>query len=140
MFKLEKWPLRLKLLPHELFISLLLACSLCGLGLRTCHILGSSGLDHTDGNSLSHVSDSKTSEGSKLREGLNTHGLAGNQLNDGGVTRLDELGLVLGRFTCTSVNLFLDFSKLAGNVSSVTIQRWHREQPLSRTRGASQQT
>ena len=48
---------------------------------------------------LSHVSDSKTSQGSELREGLNTHRLAGDQLHDSGVTRLDELGLSLGGLT-----------------------------------------
>merc|ERR1719323_359745 len=57
-----------------------------------------------------------------VSEGLDTHGLAGGQQDDGGVTRLDELGVVLGRLTGTAVNLLLDLSKLASNVSGVAIK------------------
>ena len=35
------------------------------------------------------------SEGRVVSEGLDTHGLAGGQQDNGGVTRLDELGVVL---------------------------------------------
>ena len=37
----------------------------------------------------------KPSEGRVISESLDTHGLAGSQQDDGGVTRLDELGVVL---------------------------------------------
>merc|ERR1712211_33584 len=37
-------------------------------------------------------------------------------------SRLDELGVVLNRLTGTTVNLLLDLSKLASNVSCVTIK------------------
>merc|ERR1719323_2742262 len=57
-----------------------------------------------------------------VSEGLDTHGLAGGQQDDGGVTRLDELGVVLGGLTGTAVNLLLDLSKLASNVSGVAIK------------------
>merc|ERR550534_2912933 len=57
-----------------------------------------------------------------VSEGLDTHGLAGGQQDDGGVTRLDELGVGLGGLTGTTVNLLLDFSKLASNVSGVAIK------------------
>merc|ERR1719323_742308 len=57
-----------------------------------------------------------------VSEGLDTHGLAGGQQDNGGVTRLDELGVVLGRLTGTAVNLLLDLSKLASNVSGVAIK------------------
>merc|ERR1712012_1353927 len=36
----------------------------------------------------------------------------------------DELGVVLHRLTSTTINLLLDLSKLASNVSSVTVQHW----------------
>ena len=35
------------------------------------------------------------SERRVVSEGLDTHGLAGSQQDDGGVSRLDELGVVL---------------------------------------------
>ena len=56
------------------------------------------------------------SEGRIVSEGLDTHGLAGSQQDDGGVSRLDELGVVLGGLTGTTVNLLLDFSKLEKKV------------------------
>ena len=52
------------------------------------------------------------SERREVSEGLHTHGLAGGQLHDGGVTGLDELGVVLNRLTGTTINLLLDLSKL----------------------------
>ncbi|MDS1169905.1 hypothetical protein XD15_00025, partial [Staphylococcus aureus] len=53
---------------------------------------------------------------------FNTHGLGGDHLDDGRVTRLDELGSSFQGLTGTSVDLFDQFSELTGNVSSVTIQ------------------
>ena len=86
----------LSLLPAKWIISLLLTGGgLGGLSGGSSNILGCGGLDDTDGNGLSHVSNGETSEGSELAEGLDTHGLAGDQLDDGGVSRLDELGLSL---------------------------------------------
>ena len=52
------------------------------------------------------------SEGRVVGEGLDTHGLAGSQQDDGGVTRLDELRVVLSGLTGTAVNLLLDLGKL----------------------------
>ncbi len=90
----------LSLLPANTIISLLLTGSgLGGLGCGTSNLLGGGGLDDTDGNGLSHVSDGETSQGGELAEGLDAHRLAGDQLDDGGVTRLDELGLGLGGLT-----------------------------------------
>ena len=48
----------------------------------------------------------------EVSEGLDTHGLAGGQPHDGGVTGLDELGVVLHRLAGTTVNLLLDLSEL----------------------------
>merc|ERR1719322_2209324 len=66
--------------------------------------------------------DSETSKGRVVSESLDAHGLAGDQSDDGGISGLDELGVLLSGLTCTSVDLLLDFSELASNVSGVTIQ------------------
>jgi len=50
------------------------------------------GLDDTDGNSLSHVTDGKTTERRLLIVRFDTHGLGGNKFDDGSITRLDKLG------------------------------------------------
>ena len=81
-------------------------------------------LDDTDSNSLSHVTDSETTKRRIVSEGLNTHRLGWNHLNDGSITGLDELGSVLNGFTSTTVNLLQDFRELAGNVGSVAVKHW----------------
>merc|ERR1740122_864092 len=110
-----------RLLPR-LSISFLLHGLLGGLGLLALKRLGGGGLDDTDSHGLPHVTDGEPSEGRVVSEGLNTHGLAGSQQDDGGVTRLDELGVVLSGLTGTAVNLLLDLGKLACNVSGVAIK------------------
>jgi hypothetical protein len=50
------------------------------------------------------------------------HGLGRNELDDGGITRLDELGSVLNRFTCSAIDLLNELSELASNVGSVAIE------------------
>ena len=96
----------------RLSISFLLHGLLGGLGLLALQRLGGGGLDDTDSHGLPHVTDGEPSEGRVVSEGLNTHGLAGGQQDDGGVTGLDELGVVLGGLTGTAVNLLLDLGKL----------------------------
>ena len=81
-------------------------------------------LDDTDGDGLSHITDSETSQRRVVSEGLNTHGLAGNHLDDGSVTRLDELGVVFDRLSGTTIDLLEELRELAGNVGSVAIQDW----------------
>lgn len=80
------------------------------------------GLDDTDSDGLSHVTDGETTKGRVLGESLNTHGLGGNHLDDGGVTRLDELGSLLDRLTSTTVDLLDQLGELASNVGGVAIQ------------------
>merc|ERR1711931_453775 len=101
---------------------LLLFGLLGGLGLGAFDGLGGGGLDDTDSDGLPHVTDSESSKWRIVSEGLDTHGLAGGQEDDSGISRLDELGVVLNRLTSTTVNLLLDLSKLASNVSCVTIK------------------
>jgi hypothetical protein len=75
---------------------------------------------YSDG--LSHVTDGETTERRVVSEGLNAHGLGGNHLDDGSITRLDELGGVLHGLAGTSVNLLEELGELAGNVGSVAIE------------------
>merc|ERR1712213_43820 len=101
---------------------LLLHGLLGGLGLLAFGGLGCGGLDDSNSHGLSHVSDSESSQWRIVGEGLNTHWLAGGQQDNGSISRLDELGVVLNRLTSTTVNLLLDLSKLTSNVSCVTIK------------------
>merc|ERR1711894_749394 len=103
-------------------ISLLLVGLLCCLGSLASNLLGGGCLDDTDGDGLPHVPDGEPSEGRELSEGLNAHGLAGEQLHDGGVSGLDELGSILSGLSSTSVNLLQDLGELAGNVRGVAIE------------------
>ena len=80
------------------------------------------GLDDTDGNGLAHVTDGETAERGVVGESLNTHGLGGNHLDDGGITGLDELGVVLNGLTSTAVDLLEKLRELASNVGSVAVQ------------------
>ena len=102
----------------QLSISFLLHGLLGGLGLLALGDLGGGGLDDTDSHGLPHVTDGEPSERRVVGEGLDTHGLAGGQQDDGGVSRLDELGVVLGGLTGTTVNLLLDLGKLETSSTS----------------------
>merc|ERR1739838_1185380 len=104
--------------------SLLLVGLLGGLGGLAGDLLGGGGLDDTDSNSLPHVPDGEPSKGRELSEGLDAHGLAGEQLDDGSVAGLDELGGVLGGLAGTPVHLLKDLGELAGNVRGVAIKHW----------------
>ena len=95
-----------------LSISFLLQGLVGGLGLLALKDLGGGGLDDTDSDGLPHVTDSEPSKGWELGKGLNAHGLAGGEDDDGSVTRLDELGVVFGGFTSTTINLLPDFLEL----------------------------
>jgi len=79
-------------------------------------------LDDTDGDGLTHVTDGETAERRVLGEGLNTHGLGRHHLDDGSITRLDELGGVLNGLAGTAVDLLEELGELAGNVGGVAIQ------------------
>ncbi|XP_059243584.1 uncharacterized protein LOC132009387 [Mustela nigripes] len=78
--------------------------------------------DDTHSNRLSQVTNSKTAQRRRVREALNTHRLARNHINNGSVTRFQELGTILHLFSRTTIYLLLQLSKLASNVSCVTIQ------------------
>lgn len=69
-----------------------------------------------------NIPDGETTERRVVSEGLNTHGLGGNHLDDGGVTRLDELGGGLNGLAGTAVNLLNKLGELAGDVGSVAVE------------------
>ena len=71
---------------------------------------------------MTHVTDGETTERRVVGEGLNTHRLAGNHLDDGSITGLDELGVVLNGLAGTTVDLLEELGELAGNVGGVAIQ------------------
>ena len=107
-----------KLLGYNLFLGSLGS----GLGDLASILLLLDGLDDTDGDGLSHVTDGETTQGRVVGEGLHAHGLGGNHLDDGGVTRLDELGVGLNSLTGTAVDLLEDLGELAGNVGGVAVE------------------
>ena len=80
------------------------------------------GLDDTDSDGLAHVTHGKAAEGSVLRKGLDAHALGGHELDHGGITGLDELGLGLENLTGTAVHLGLDLRELARNVRGVAVK------------------
>merc|ERR1712200_245982 len=104
--------------------SLLLVGLLGSLGGLAGDLLGGGGLDDTDSNSLPHVPDGEPSKGRVVGEGLHAHGLAGEQLHDGSVSGLDELGRILSGLAGTPVNLLKDLGELAGNVGGVAVEHW----------------
>lgn len=71
---------------------------------------------------MTHVTDGETTKRRIVGEGLNTHGLAGNHLHDGSITRLDELGVVFHGLAGTTIDLLKELRELAGDVGSVAIQ------------------
>jgi hypothetical protein len=80
------------------------------------------GLDDTDSDGLTHVTDGETAQRRVVGESLNAHGLGGNHLDDGGVTRLDELGGSLNSLAGTAVDLLEELGELAGNVGGVAVK------------------
>jgi hypothetical protein len=79
-------------------------------------------LDDTDSDSLAHVTDGETTQRRVVGESLNAHGLGRSHLDDGRVTGLDELGVVLNRLTSTAVDLLKNLGELASNVGSVAVE------------------
>lgn len=82
------------------------------------------GLDDTDSDGLSHVTDSETTERRVLVVGLDTHGLRRNELGDARITRLDEFGGGLHCLTSSAIDLLDELGEFAGNVGGVAIEHW----------------
>lgn len=88
-------------------------------------------LDDTDGNGLPHVSDGESTKRRVLVVRLDAHRLGGDKLDNGGITRLDELGGGLHDLTGSSVDLLDDGVELALWAGS------NRQQTQRRQRTAS---
>lgn len=106
-------------------IHLFLTSLLGGLGdLATRLVRLGDGLDDTDGDGLSHVTDSEPTERWVVSESLDTHWLGWNHLDDGSITRLDELRRSFDGLASSSIDLLEKLRELAGNVGGVAIQHW----------------
>lgn len=80
------------------------------------------GLDDTDGDGLTHVTDGETTKWWVGVVLLNTHGLRGDELGNARVAGLDELGARLDRLTGTTVDLLDELGELASNVGGVAVE------------------
>ena len=81
-------------------------------------------LDDTDSDGLTHVTDGETAKWWVLGESLNAHWLGWNHLDDGGITRLDELGGGFDRLASSAIDLLEKLGELASNVGSVAVKNW----------------
>merc|ERR1712113_375499 len=107
---------------HTRYERLFLASLGSGLGDLASLVGLGDGLDDTDSDGLTHVTDGETTKRRVVSEGLNAHRLGGNHLDDGGITRLDELGGSLNRLASTAIDLLKKLGELAGNVGGVAIE------------------
>ena len=73
---------------------------------------------------MTHVTDGEAAQWGVVGEGLDTHGLAGHHLDNGGITGLDELGGILNRLASATVDLLKQLGELASNVGSVAVEDW----------------
>ena len=81
-------------------------------------------LDDTDGDGLLHVTHGEAAKRWVLSEGLDDHGLLGNELDHSGITSLDHWWVLLSHLTGTLVDLVLDEVELASDVGGVAIEHW----------------
>ena len=79
-------------------------------------------LDDTDSNGLPHVTDGETTKRGVLVVRLHAHGLAGHELGNASIARLDELGARLDRLTSSAIDLLDELGELASNVGGVAIK------------------
>jgi len=82
------------------------------------------GFDNTDGNGLSHISDSESSQRSVLTEWFDAHWLGWDHLDDSGITRFDFWWVVFDFFTGSSIDFFDQFIESASDMGGVAIQDW----------------
>lgn len=107
--------------PESLLLSSL--SSLTGLtGGSLGVILLGGGLDDTDGDGLTHITDGEATKRGVDGEGLAAHGLGGFETDHSGISLLDGGGGLLSGLTGTLIDLGQELSELAGNVSSVAVQ------------------
>jgi hypothetical protein len=71
---------------------------------------------------LPHVTDCEATKWWILRVRLHTHWLAGDKLDDAGITRLHKLGGLFDSFARSAVNLLKKLREFTGNVGSMAIK------------------
>lgn len=82
------------------------------------------GLDDTDSDGLTHVTDGEAAQRWVLVVGLNAHWLARDELDNACVAGLDKLGRRLHDLAGTTIDLLDKLGELAGDVGSVAIEHW----------------
>ena len=82
------------------------------------------GLDDTDSDGLTHVTDGEATKRRVLVVGLNTHWLARDELDNACIAGLDKLGRLLHDLAGTTIDLLDKLGELASNVGSVAIEHW----------------
>ena len=71
---------------------------------------------------MTHVTNGEATQRREVGERLDAERLGGHQGDHGGITRLDELGVLLSGLAGTTIAFLLDLGELAGNVGRVAIQ------------------
>ena len=79
---------------------------------------------YPDSNSLPHVADGKTSQRWIVSESLDTHRLRWYHLDDGSITRLDELRSIFNALTRTPIDFLQELGEFASNVGGVAVEDW----------------
>jgi len=103
---------------------LLLASFNSSFGNLTSLVHLSNAFNNADGDGLSHISNGEAAERRIVGKCLNAHGLGGNHLDNGSVTRLDEFGGVFDGLAGTAIDLLEELGELAGDMGSVAIEDW----------------
>lgn len=83
--------------------------------------LTDSGLDNTDSDGLSHITDGETTKRRIISVSLEGHGLRGNHFGDHSLTALDNIGVLTEDLTGSLIHFLKNLIELAGNVGSVAI-------------------
>jgi len=76
----------------------------------------------SDSNSLTHITDSKSSKRRKVSERFDAKWLSGLKVDNACISSLDKLWVFFQNFSRTTIHLLLNESKFACNVGSVTIE------------------
>jgi len=112
----------LYLITLRLFLSLLASSLGCRFGGLSSGFGFLDGLDDTNSDGLTHVTDGEATKRWVLRECLNAHWAGWAHVDDGGVSGFDEDWVLLENLTGTFVDLLLELLEFAGDMSGVAIE------------------
>lgn len=82
------------------------------------------GLDDSDGNSLSHISDGESSKWSVLGKWFDAHWLGWQHLDDGGITGFDLWWIIFNLLSGSSIDFLDHLVESASDMSGMAIQDW----------------